>query len=93
MTQQLGDGGISARADAVELISRRSHNSVATLHRDHRAFHWRARTLERRRHRMASVPAVSFSRFPRKERLHMPGSSTTPGRSDLAMARPKRACN
>src|SRR5258708_34817307 len=31
-----------------------------------------------------------ISRFPRKERLHMPGSSTTPGRSDLAMARPKR---
>src|SRR5260221_11533356 len=30
-----------------------------------------------------------ISRFPRKERLHMPGSSTTPGRSDLAMARPK----
>src|SRR5262249_26966042 len=29
-------------------------------------------------------------RFPRKERLHMPGSSTTPGRSDLAMVRPKR---
>jgi hypothetical protein len=28
--------------------------------------------------------------FPRKERLHMPGSSTTPGRSDLAMVRPKR---
>src|SRR5256884_5970246 len=31
-----------------------------------------------------------ISRFPRKERLHMPGSSTTPGRSDLAMVRPKR---
>src|SRR5437660_9297338 len=31
-----------------------------------------------------------ISRFPRKERLHMPGSSTTPGRSDLAMLRPKR---
>src|SRR5258707_2867857 len=31
-----------------------------------------------------------ISRFPRKERLHMPGSSTTPGRSDLAMARQKR---
>src|SRR5262249_44901480 len=31
-----------------------------------------------------------ISRFPRKERLHMPGSSTTPGRSDLAMMRPKR---
>src|SRR6266540_4153707 len=31
-----------------------------------------------------------ISRFPRKERLHMPGSSTTPGRSYLAMARPKR---
>src|SRR6266568_896099 len=31
-----------------------------------------------------------ISRFPCKERLHMPGSSTTPGRSDLAMARPKR---
>jgi hypothetical protein len=31
-----------------------------------------------------------ISRFPRKERLHMPGSSTTPGRSDLAIARPKR---
>src|SRR5437667_6023117 len=30
-----------------------------------------------------------ISRFPRKERLHMPGSSTTPGRSDLAMVRPK----
>src|SRR5437762_1718356 len=31
-----------------------------------------------------------ISRCPRKERLHMPGSSTTPSRSDLAMARPKR---
>src|SRR4029453_1911503 len=31
-----------------------------------------------------------ISRFPCKERLHMPGSSTTPGRSDLAMVRPKR---
>src|SRR5437588_5658470 len=31
-----------------------------------------------------------ISRFPRKELLHMPGSSTTPGRSDLAMPRPKR---
>src|SRR5205823_8384579 len=31
-----------------------------------------------------------ISRFPRKERLHMPGSSTTPGRSDLAMVRPRR---
>src|SRR3989475_13309353 len=31
-----------------------------------------------------------ISRFPRKERLHMPGSSTTPSRSDLAMVRPKR---
>src|SRR6266568_4599209 len=31
-----------------------------------------------------------ISRFPCKERLHMPGSSTTPGRSDLAMMRPKR---
>jgi hypothetical protein len=31
-----------------------------------------------------------ISRFSRKERLHMPGSSTTPGRSDLAIARPKR---
>src|SRR3989442_6137273 len=31
-----------------------------------------------------------ISRFPRKERLHMPGSSTTPGRSDLAIVRPKR---
>src|SRR5260370_31900341 len=31
-----------------------------------------------------------ISRFPSKELLHMPGSSTTPGRSDLAMARPKR---
>src|SRR5256884_4151994 len=31
-----------------------------------------------------------ISRFPSKELLHMPGSSTTPGRSDLAMVRPKR---
>src|SRR6266481_7445627 len=31
-----------------------------------------------------------ISRFPPKERLHMPGSSTTPGRPDLAMVRPKR---
>jgi hypothetical protein len=31
-----------------------------------------------------------ISRFPYKELLHMPGSSTTPGRSDLTMARPKR---
>src|SRR5215470_1492144 len=28
--------------------------------------------------------------FPSKGLLHMPGSSTTPGRSDLAMVRPKR---
>src|SRR5258708_6607277 len=28
-----------------------------------------------------------ISRFPRKERLHMPGSSTTPGRQALAMVR------
>src|SRR5262249_2603935 len=31
-----------------------------------------------------------ISRFPSKELLHMPGSSTTPGRSDLAMVHPKR---
>src|SRR5262245_4086557 len=31
-----------------------------------------------------------ISRFPSKELLHMPGSSTTPGRSDLAMVRPNR---
>src|SRR5438874_6252561 len=31
-----------------------------------------------------------ISRFPSKELLHMPGSSTTSGRSDLAMVRPKR---
>src|SRR5262245_24199301 len=29
-----------------------------------------------------------ISRFPRKERLHMPGSLTTPGRPGLAMSRP-----
>src|SRR5262249_34566960 len=33
---------------------------------------------------------LGISRFPSKELLHMPGSSTTPGRSDLAMVRPKR---
>src|SRR5215813_10874282 len=29
-----------------------------------------------------------ISRFPRKERLHMPGSLTTPGRPGLALSRP-----
>src|SRR5216684_9269466 len=41
----------------------------------------------------SSAPQLArrgISRFPSKELLHMPGSSTTPGRSDLAMARPKR---
>src|SRR5262249_7392627 len=33
---------------------------------------------------------LGISRLPSKELLHMPGSSTTPGRSDLAMVRPKR---
>ena len=45
-----------------------------------------------------SVPLVGaprlarrgISRFPSQGLLHMPGSSTTPGRSDLAMVRPKR---
>src|SRR5262245_22285939 len=30
-----------------------------------------------------------ISRFPRKERLHMPGSLTTPGRPGLALSRPE----
>jgi hypothetical protein len=47
--------------------------------RDHRAFHWRARTLERRRHRMASVPAVSFTRPGGIWKMSVPpaGSSTS----------------
>src|SRR5207302_10930526 len=41
----------------------------------------------------SSAPQLArrgISRFPSKELLHMPGSSTTSGRSDLAMVRPKR---
>src|SRR5207245_4856559 len=40
--------------------------------------------------RVAHLAGACCSRFPSKELLHMPGSSTTPGRSDLAMVRPKR---
>src|SRR5262249_8970678 len=41
----------------------------------------------------SSAPQMArlrISRFPSKELLDMPGSSTTPGRSELAMVRPKR---